>query len=73
MAFTSWADLKTTILDDLADGSILTKSYSIGNRQRLFRDLNEVKKFLQFCDMMIGAASGARTAYASFNRPGSGL
>jgi len=73
MAFTSWADLKTTILDDLADGSVLTKSYSIGSRNRVFRDLGEVKEFLQFCDMMTGAASGPRTAYASFNRAGSGL
>ncbi len=72
MAFIDWSSLKTAILNDIADGSILTKAYSIGNRSRTFRDLSDVMEFLRFIDMQIGAVSGGKTAYASFKRPGGG-
>lgn len=66
MAFIDWVTLKTSILNDIADNSILTKSYTIGDRSRTFRELSEVMEFLKFIDMQIGAASGGKTAYASF-------
>lgn len=73
MAFVDWATLKTSILNDIANGSILTKAYTIGNRSRTFRDLSEVMEFLKFVDLQVGASSGgSKTAYASFSRPGSG-
>ena len=53
MAFTTWSALKTSILDDIASGSVLTKSYSIANRTRTFRDMSEVVSFLKFCDEQI--------------------
>lgn len=73
MAFTSWQDLRTSILDDLADGSILTKSYAVGSRSRTFRDLSEVAEFLKFIDLQLGASGGTKTAFAAFRRPGGGL
>ena len=69
MAFTTWSALKTGILDDLADGSALTKSYSIEGRSRSFHSLKEVQDFLQFCDMKILAESGERVNFVTFDRP----
>lgn len=71
MAFTTWAALKTSILDDLADGSVLTKSYGIEGRSRTFHDLNQVMSFLALCDMHIMSGSaGSRFTYVEFERPG---
>ncbi len=62
MAFTTWSALKTAILDDIASGSILTKSYSVADRTRTFRDMGEVIEFLKFCDQQIvSEVSGQRT------------
>ena len=57
MAFSTWAVLKTAILDDIANGSILTKSYSIANRTRTFKDMADVVIFLKYIDEMILAES----------------
>jgi hypothetical protein len=71
MAFSTWSALKTSILNDIADGSILTQSYNIANgRSRNFRSLREVTDFLQFCDMQIAAEGGAQENYVEFTRPG---
>ena len=60
MAFTTWSALKTSILDDIASGSVLTKSYAVGDVNRTFRDLREVMEFLKFIDFQISAESNAR-------------
>lgn len=60
MAFTSWAALKAAILDDMASGSILTQSYSFGNRSRSFRNMAEVIEFLKYCDYQIEVESRGR-------------
>lgn len=73
MAFSSWANLKTQILDALADGSILTGSYTIQGRTHQFRSLKEVAEMINFCDLQIAASSsGDLTSYAEFKRPGGG-
>jgi hypothetical protein len=64
MAFTTWQALKTSILDDIADGSILTKSYSIGTRTRVFQSMAEVIEFLKFCDDQITYPTTTRTGRA---------
>lgn len=60
MAFTTWSALKTSILDDIANGSVLTKAYSVGDVTRTFRDLREVMEFLKFIDFQISAESTSR-------------
>jgi len=59
MAFTTWSALKTSILDDIASGSVLTQSYSIAGRSRYFRTMTEVVDFLKFCDTQIAAEGTA--------------
>lgn len=73
--FTTWSALKTAILNDLSNGSALTKSYSIKGRARSFQDLDQVRKFLELCDMEIMAAEGdsGRQTLAQFERPGVGI
>lgn len=66
MAFTTWATLKTTILNALKDGSILTKSYTLNDRTMTFRDLGEVMDFLKFIDQQIASESGSGRTYAKF-------
>jgi len=53
MAFSTWSALKTSILDDIANGSILTKSYAIANRTRTFKDMADVVIFLKYIDEQI--------------------
>lgn len=69
MAFTSFSALRTTILDDLASGKILTSGYSIGGRSISFRSIKEVTDYIGFLDMQIKAGDSG-TAYAKFERPG---
>ena len=72
MAFTTWAALKTSILDDMADGSVLTKAYGVEGRTRTFQDLRQVMDFLKLIDANIDAEAGKIT-YAQFDRPGAGV
>jgi len=60
MAFTTWTALKTQILDDIAAGSILTRSYSIGTRSRTFTSMAEVIDFIKFCDYQITCETTSR-------------
>jgi len=70
LAFTSWTALKTAILDAVADGSILTKSYSIDGRTHVMRDASDIKALLQMCDEQIAAeGSGFVRNLATFGRP----
>lgn len=73
MAFSTWTALKTSLLDAIADGSILTSSYAINGRSHSFRSLDEAMRFIQFCDQQIAAESGPLTSVAEFVRPGVGL
>lgn len=66
MAFTTWSALKTAILDDIANGSVLTSSYTINGRSHNFRTLKEVMDFLKFIDQRIGTDSGGGRNYAKF-------
>ena len=59
--FTTWSTLKTDILNDLSNGSVLTKSYSIGGRNHTFRDLREVMDFIKFIDEQINAENPNQT------------
>ena len=59
MAFTTWAALKTQILDDLAAGKWGTKSYSVGTRTVVFRDLVELTNTIRFIDEQIAKESQA--------------
>lgn len=68
MAFSTWTALKTTILDALDDGSVLTKSYSIGDKQHSFRDLTEVLAMLKYIDTKIAAEAGGGVVHAKFVR-----
>jgi len=71
MAFTTWAALKTAILNDLADGSVLTQHYSIDGRSRSFHSLAEVREFLAFCDSKIMSSNAQydRHTHVKFARP----
>lgn len=60
MAFTTWAALKTQILDDIAAGSVLSRSYSIGSRTRTFASMTEIIEFLKFCDYQIACETTSR-------------
>ena len=69
MPFTTWSALKTTILNDIADNSFRTKSYSINGRSHAFQDMREVREFLQLCDQMTMAGTGVRENLVTFKRP----
>lgn len=72
--FTTWAALKTAVLNDMSNGSVLTKSYGIEGRSRSFQTLAEVKDFLTFCDMHTASASeGSRYTHVQFERPKGGI
>lgn len=59
MAFTTWAALKQSILDDITAGAVLTQSYSVDGQSRTFRSMGEVTDFLKFCDYMTAQESGS--------------
>lgn len=50
MAFTTWSALKTLMLNDLASGSWKTKSYTIGDMTRTFRDFADFKQVLDYVE-----------------------
>ena len=60
MAFTTWSVLKTSIMDDIASGSVLTKSYTIAGRTRIFKDMADVVVFLKYIDDMIALEDSDR-------------
>lgn len=60
MAFTTWSDLRTAILDDIADNpaKVLNQSYRTpGGTSVTFRSLVEVMDFIHEIDAKISAAS----------------
>jgi hypothetical protein len=66
MAFTTWAALKTAVLDGLANGSVLTSSYTINGRVISFRNLKEVTDFLKYIDQQIAAGNNTGRTYVKF-------
>jgi hypothetical protein len=69
MAFTTWTALKTAILNAIADGSILTSSYTINGRTINFRTLKEVTDYIVFIDQQIASEGGGARTFASFKNP----
>ena len=70
--FTTWAALKTQILNEMSNGSVLTKHYSLPTgASRTFHDLAQVMDFLKLCDLNIMAEGGSdgRDNLATFGRP----
>lgn len=67
--FTTWSTLRTAVLNDLSNGSVLTRSYGIEGRSRSFHSLTEVMEFIRFCDMQIAAEGGEKVSFAKFKRP----
>ena len=59
MAFTTWQALKTQILDGLADGTVLKRSYSMADRSLVLRDMKEVITLLKYCDEQIANPSAS--------------
>lgn len=59
MAFTTWAALKTIMLDDLASGGWRTKSYMIGDMSRTFRDFSDFKAMLEYVETRAALESSA--------------
>lgn len=74
--FSSWAALKTQLLDDLVSRNFAVEEYvtPAGTRVKA-RSLAEIKSFIEFCDVMIAAEAGesGTVAYAQFNKPGCGI
>lgn len=48
MAFTSWSDLKSRMLDDLASGMWCKKSYKLGDVETVYRDFSDFKAAMEF-------------------------
>ncbi len=69
MAFTTWTALKTAILNAIADGSVLTSSYTINGRTITFRALKEATDFIAFIDQQIASEAGGARTFASFKNP----
>jgi hypothetical protein len=72
MAFTTWTALRTSMLDDLASGSWKTKSYSIGDMTRTFRDFEDFKAMLDYVETRAAAESSTYVGRTYAKNGGSG-
>jgi hypothetical protein len=61
-SFTTWSDLLDQLLDDLASGQVMVKSYMKGNVQVNYRDLDELRRCIEW--VREEAAIEAGTSYA---------
>lgn len=70
--FTSWAELHSQMLDDLASGAWRTlASYSLGNRSFAYRSLKEFRELLDFIRDEAAKESGSpRYLRRTFARQG---
>lgn len=50
MAFTTWAALKSELLDDLASGRWKVKSYQIGDISRSFVTVDELLRMISYVE-----------------------
>lgn len=58
MAFTTWSALKTRMLDDLASGKWMLKSYTIDGVSRTFVSIDEFMKVLEYAERKAAQESG---------------
>ena len=69
---TSWTQLKADILTEMTAGMVLRKEFMVDGQSTTFRDIAEVHRALELCDLMIqqeGPASGRqRVNYANTHR-----
>lgn len=74
--FSTWTALKQQLLNDLVSRNFAAEEYvTPGGARVKARSLIEIKNFIEFCDVMIASEAGdsSMTAYAQFDKPGSGL
>lgn len=73
MAFTTWAALRSDILDKIADyvaGSPMTGEYEIGDRKMKYRSIDELTKLYNDTKILEAAeTSGNRSTRVSYGRP----
>lgn len=62
MAFTTWAALYSSMLDDLATGSWRGKSFQVGDRTMTYRSFQEFRDALEYVKMMSQQEAGSLTA-----------
>jgi len=62
MAFTTWAALKSKLLDDLESGAWKYKSYSIGGRTTTYSSFSEFKELLDFVEKKAAEEAGTFSA-----------
>ena len=69
---TSWTQLKADILAEITGPMILRKEFMVDGQSTTFRDIAEVHRALELCDLMIlqeGSATGRqRVNYANTHR-----
>lgn len=58
MPFTTWADLYSQMLDDLASGNWRTQEYRIGQRARTFTSWADFKSMLAWVKTQAEAEAG---------------
>ena len=56
--FTTWSDLKTQVLNDLASGNWRTSEYTTPIGTRSFHTLKDYTAFLAFIDQQVGVEAG---------------
>jgi hypothetical protein len=74
--FSTWAALKTQLLDDLVSRNFAVEEYTTpGGTKVRARTLTEIKNFIEYCDIMIASEAGddSITTYAQFDKPGAGI
>lgn len=71
MAFTSFSDLKTSILDAIADsvaGKPCTGEYSIGGRVMKYRSYDELMALYEKVSALAAKESGPRRSFGRYRR-----
>lgn len=70
MAFTSWADLHTKMLDDLAAGSWRTAEYEVGSVRRNFTSFGEFEKVLNYVERKAQDEAGTAPPRRTYAKQG---
>ena len=68
MAFTTWAALKTQMLDDMASGSWKSASYSMAGQSRTYTTFENFKAALEYVEYRAGQEAGT-TPGRTYARP----
>lgn len=74
MAFTTWAALKTSMLNDLASGSWKIKSYQLGadGPATTYRSFQDFKEALQYVESRAGIESSTAVGRTYASQSGGG-